>query len=112
MPYLKINHDESLPTFETVELSENDFLKDCYRALNCQWIEVVNTLLPGIVLIIDENGKLKDGWRSRFNYVATQIYGSPWDCIVGDAILARRSDADLVPLTENDIKRLRSRFPY
>lgn len=108
MPYLKINHDFRNPTLETLDLPDNvdAWLDACYTAIDCTTIEVIPTILKGIVLVIDEEGKLADDWRSRINRFATYLYGSV-DVIVGDALLARISGEDLVPLTSTDIDCIR-----
>lgn len=114
MPYLKINHDDSKPTFEEVELPEDPsaWLYACYDALGCSTIETAPTVLRGIVLVIDEEGKLWDGWQNRINKVASILYRSDWDPIVGDAILARVDGENLVPLTASDVDLLRRHFPF
>lgn len=112
MPYLKINHDDSKPTFEELELPEGSraWLDACYTALGCSIIQTAPTVFRGIVLVIDEEGKLWDGWQNRINKVASILYGSDWDPIVGDAILARVDGERLVPLSSADIYRLRQHF--
>lgn len=106
MPYLKINHDDSKLPLEEIELPKDTegFLEACYKAIGCDCIEVVPTVVRGFYLIIDESGKMKDGWKNRVNILATKLYGSFWDEIVGDAILSRIDHAELVPLTANDIE--------
>lgn len=111
MTYWKINADPARPTFEPVEIptESNGFLKACYRAIGCDYIEVTPTCIRGLVLIVDEEGKLKDNWQ--VNQVATAIHARYGDPIAGDAILAREDDADLLPPTEKDMERLRAFFP-
>lgn len=108
MPYLKINHDFRKPTLESIDLPVDldAWLYGCYTALDCTTIEVIPTILKGIVLVIDEEGKLADDWRSHINRFATYLYGSI-DVIVGDALLARIRGEDLVPLTSTDIDCIR-----
>lgn len=112
MPYLKINHDDAKPTFEELDLPEESraWLDACYNSLGCSTIQTAPTVLQGIVLVIDEEGKLWDGWQNRINKVASILYGSDWDPIVGDAILARVDGENLVPLTSADADRLRRHF--
>lgn len=116
MPYLKINHDDAKPTFEELDLPEEPraWLDACYNALGCSTIQTAPSVLRGIVLVIDEEGKLWDGWQNRINKVASILYGSDWDPIVGDAILARVDGEslvpNLVPLTSVDVDRLRRHF--
>ena len=113
MSYLKINHDDAKPIFERVQLSVDSvqWLDDVYNLLHCQVVDVVPTVLRGIYLVIDDEGKLYDDWCSRINTVATILYGSRSDVIVGDAILARMSGADLIPLTDSDIDLIILHFP-
>lgn len=112
MPYLKINEDDALPLFEELDLPDEPraWLHACYDALGCSTIETAPTVLQGIVLVIDDEGKLWDGWQNRINKVASILYGSDWDAIVGDAILARVEGENLVPLTSDDVDRLYRHF--
>lgn len=112
MPYLKINHDDSKPIFEEIDLPEEPraWLDSCYNILGCSTIETVSTILRGVVLVVDGEGKLFDGWQNRINTVASILYGSRSDSIVGDAILARLDRENLIPLTSCDIERLYRHF--
>lgn len=112
MPYLKVNCDDAKPVFEDIDLPEHSgaFLDACYNALGCCSIEIVGTVIRDLVLVIDEEGKLWDGWQQRINTVASILYGSVWDPIVGDAILARVDGENLVPLTKHDVKCVLKRF--
>lgn len=112
MSYLKINHDDSKPIFERVDLCEDpvEFFDQVCTHIRCQLVEVVPTVLRDICLVIDEEGKLYDDWRCRINTVATILYGSHSDCIVGDAIIARRSGEYLIPLTDSDISLITRYF--
>ena len=112
MKWLKINHDDAKSTFEYVELPEDLslWLDGVYRELSCESIEVVSTSFHPWVLVIDECGKLKDDWLSRLNTVASILYGSWIDCIVGDCLLCHRVGADLVPLSEDECQALFRRF--
>lgn len=112
MPYLKINSDDALPLFDEVSLPDESraWLDACYNALGCSTIQTAPTVIRGIVLVIDEEGKLWDGWQNRINKVASILYGSDWDPIVGDAILARVDGENLVPLTPADVDRLHRYF--
>lgn len=112
MPYLKINHDDVKPTFEEIYLPDEPsaWLDACYNVIGCSTIQTASTVIRGLVLVIDEEGKLCDGWENRINKVASVLYGSDWDLIVGDAILARVDGENLVPLTSDDVDRLRLYF--
>lgn len=100
--YLKINVDRNRNDYELITLDDRSFLYDCYHHIGCSCIEIVNTLIPDLVLIIDESGKLVD--RPIVNRLASMLYGNPFDDIVGVAIVARRSDTEIVPLTYEDYK--------
>ena len=114
MPYFKINHDDAKPTFEVLDFPDEPraWLAACYNALGCSTIETVPTVIRGLVLVIDDEGKLWDGWQNRINKVASILYGSHRDLIVGDAIIARVDGDNLAPLTSCDVDRLRRYFPY
>lgn len=117
MPYLKINYDDALPPFEEVELPENptEWLRSCYDAIGCTTIQTVPTIFNGlfkVVLIVDDEAKLYDGWERRINKIATQLYGSEDDVIVGDVLLARVEGYDLVPLAYCEIDFVKRGFGY
>lgn len=114
MPYLKINHDDSKPPFEELFLPDEPraWLDACHNALGCSTIETAPTVLRGIVLVVDGEGRLWDGWQIRINKVASILYGSARDPIVGDAILARVDGENLVPLTPVDVDLLRRYWRY
>lgn len=111
MPWIKIPHDDSLPPLQIVDLPDDpdattEWLYAVYDAIGCDCIEVANTLIRDLVLVLDESGKLWDGWETRINKIASILYGSPFDPIVGDVILCRRSGEDLIPITDQDLDRL------
>ena len=112
MPYLKINQDDSKPPFEELVLPDEPraWLDACHNALGCSTIETSPTVLRGVVLVIDGEGKLWDGWQIRINKVASILYGSALNPIVGDAILVRVAGENLVPLTPDDADRVRRHF--
>lgn len=112
MPYLKINQDNSKPMFEELALPDEPraWLDACHNVLGCRVIETAPTILRGVVLVIDEEAKLFDGWHFRINKVASILYGSDFDLIVGDAILVRVDGENFAPLTSDDIDRLKRYF--
>lgn len=114
MPYLKINQDDAKLPFEELDLPDEPraWLDACHNALGCSTIETAPTVFRGIVLVIDGEGKLWDGWQNRINKVASTLYGTARGLIVGDAILARVDGENLVPLTPDDVERLRIYWPY
>lgn len=113
MTYAKIHYDDSVyPPIELIELPDQsdsrEWLQACYKAIECDCIETVPTVISGLILIIDESGKLKDGWETRYNTLATVLYGRYGlvDPITGNAILARVQGDEIVPLTPSDIERV------
>lgn len=85
-----------------------------YAAIGCDCVEQVRTVLPGIVLVIDESGKIKDP-PQRHNELASRLYYGyqvGMDDICGPAILMalRRSgpygEEDWHPLDAADLARL------
>lgn len=112
MPYLKINQDNTKPTFEELALPDEPraWLDACHNVLGCSIIETAPTILRGVVLVIDEEAKLFDGWQNRINKAASILYGSDFDLIVGDAILARVDGENLAQLTSDDVDRLKRYF--
>lgn len=111
--YLKLNHDNSTSTtFELIDLPEESgaWLRSVYDHLNIDILDVVPTVISGLFLVIDDMGKMYDGWEDRINSSASVLYGSPWDPIVGDAILCRRIGPELVPLSFQDVSYLEKFF--
>lgn len=109
MPYLKLNYELGKPAFEEVELPTDSrlWLDACYSLIDCRTIEVAPTVIRSLVLVIDEEGKLWDGWQERINPLATALHGNPYDAIVGVAIVARVDGEDLVPLSAEVIEQLK-----
>ena len=58
-------------------------LKELQAAMDGGWVETIN-LNGGFVMVIDEEGKLKELPR---NNLATEIFGAPGDYIVGNALV-------------------------
>lgn len=112
MAYIKINHDDLKRPLELIELPSDisEWLKSVHKHINADIIEIVNTQLRDLVLIIDDSGKLHDNWHQHINVIATQLYGYYQDPIVGDCILARRCFEDIIDLTDDDIRRITSYF--
>lgn len=68
-----------------------DFTLEEMQSIVGGWIEIQN-LNNGRKMVVDEEGKLK-GYD--FNLKATIIYReevSPYDCIVGDALICERGE--------------------
>lgn len=84
-------------------------LKDIYPILDCTLCEQVHTCIRGVVLIIDECGRIKDPPKPH-NEVASQLYNG-WHYagvdIRGSAVVCALhpvppdGELDLVPLSES-----------
>ena len=74
---------------EVVEISQSNFLSECYKHINCELIEICVPNGYGNVIrfIIDDCGKL-DG--QEFNPLATLVYNR-FDCIFGNVLVGRIS---------------------
>lgn len=64
-------------------------LEELYEMLDCETVERVFIEGTKVIMIVDENGKLK---RRPRNQTATMIYHrrqrmNPWDWITGDALV-------------------------
>lgn len=102
MAYLKIYYDNRQPTLVDIPTEPHAFLEACYREIECDCIEVAPTRFDGIVLILDESGKLKEGCQDRVNLRATMLYsGGHIDPIVGNVLVGRVVSEDIVGLTDN-----------
>lgn len=113
MPWIKIPYDQA--KIEIISLPDDpdaslEWLREVYKHIDCDFIEVANTLIPDLVLVVDDSAKLFDGWEERINPFATVLYGSPWDPICGHAILCRRSGPDLIPITQDDYRTFMALF--
>lgn len=91
--WLKISHKGEL---SYVDLPDSrgpcsPFLDGVYRELDCSWVGFVRVNFFGdqLCLMVDECGKLKDGWQDRINFCASLMYAPGEDVIVGDVILGR-----------------------
>lgn len=90
---------------DVIWVSEAHWLMDVYEAINSDCIQIVRTAPHhgGMVMIIDDEGKLKPD--HHMNAIATVLYGRvPHDYIAGDVILAwqgeRNGEPDYVPLPD------------
>lgn len=114
MKYFKIRHDRAkAPRYELVDLPEDvhEWLEACYKEIDCDCIETASTLLPPLVLILDESGKCKSDWRKKLNTPASILYGNPFDDIVGDVLIGKIAGEDIIGIDENDVLRLLKYLP-
>lgn len=85
-----------------------------HAAIGCSCFEMVRTVIPGIVILVDESGKLKSP-PQRHNELASRLYAG-WllghDDIVGPAIVfAERptepyGERDIFPLNDVELVKL------
>lgn len=103
---------------ERVPYHDLDFtglsLDKLHQIIGCDCIEHVRTILPGIVMIIDESGRIKNPPQLHNELASWLYYGyihGGWD-IVGPAVIcAERPDGDtcelnLFPLTPHELRLL------
>lgn len=109
--YLLLKADGSAE-FISLPDDSGEWLDAVYGAIGCDCVEIVSTVVKDVVLIVDESGKLKDGWQKRINYAASQLYaGSAYgDPIVGDVVLAYRVGPDLFPVPDYLLVQLNAMF--
>lgn len=82
-------------------------LHEIYRVLGIEFFEQVSLKLPGIVILIDEIGKVRTPPQEH-NELASRLYGGYQfgDDIVGPALFFRRVGPDIAPLLPSDEARL------
>ena len=89
-------------------------LDQMYAAIGCSCIEQVRTVLPGIVLLVDESGRVKVP-PQRHNEIASRLYAG-WLCwcvdSVGPALVCALrptepdGELDLFPLNPVELAKL------
>ena len=99
--YIRVKENGNI---DVVEVSADRWLDDVYNAINCDCIQIVKTTphYGGMVLVIDDNGKLKE---HMLNAMASVLYGQGMrDYIAGDVLLGwqglRNGEPDIVELPE------------
>lgn len=80
------------------------------EAIGCDWIELVEAeslAKDGLLMLIDEEGKLKKGPVS-INCLASDLYGADrhGDAIVGNVMIVRAEDERLTLLTKDEANAL------
>jgi len=78
---------------EVIPKDKKNFkLPEMYNILNCKIIQFVRTK-EGKLMVIDEEGKLKDDWRNNINTKATELYvHGELDPIVGDVLICQNKE--------------------
>lgn len=114
--YLKIDPDGTLswipicrePRHDDIYCgSEAISVQDLYPVIGCSCVEQVHSVIPFVVFLVDESGKVKTPMQP-FNPVASRLYaGAPYgDFIHGSVVLfglrrtAPYGEYDLFPLSE------------
>lgn len=92
---------------KTVEALPNEEMFDFGRRhIGCEWIELVEPEAlesQGLVLMIDEEAKLKSG-EKYVNCIASYAYNSQehGDMIVGNAVIVKAGEEDLKLMTKDE----------
>ena len=103
---------------QDVRILECDPQKELFETarglIGCDWIELVepdSIVENGYLMLIDEEGKLRDGQLS-INCIASDLYGSDrhGDPIVGNAIIVHANDEQLELLTDTEARMLAMEF--
>lgn len=94
--------------------AEGISLDQIYAAIGCDCMEQVRTVIPGIVILVDESGKIKDP-PQRHNELASRLYLGylrGMDDICGPAIVCAMrptepiGEMDLFPLNAVELAKL------
>lgn len=88
------------------DIYEGDWAYDLdqiHAVIGCDCFEQVSLRIPGIVILIDESGKIKTP-PQQHNVLVSQLYGGYefGDDIVGPAIFFRQQGPNIVPLLPSD----------
>lgn len=89
---------------EVVEMANRELeLDDFYDTID-GFIEIIPTIIPGLKLVIDDCGKLKNYQLNILASELAQLF--PFDQIVGPAMIAKQKGPELWPLDESDLSKL------
>lgn len=82
-------------------------LNQIYRIIGCDCVEQVSLRIPGVVILIDESGKIKEPAQEH-NELVSRLYGGYafGDDIVGPAIFFSQEGPNIRPLLPLDRARL------
>lgn len=97
-------------SISSLEIADDKLLDTSYELLDCECIEVVSVLFTNC-LIIDDSGKLKE---KKVNPICSMLYAG-WvvgDYIVGDALLGKRVNDEIVGLDESELKQMLGYLEY
>lgn len=76
-------------------------LEELYELTSCDTIQILRSSVPGLLLCIDDNGKILD---KPINPLGTVLYAPQYDYIVGDVLIG--TDFSPNPNDEPDIYAL------
>ena len=95
-----------------IQTERKQLMQTFYAAIGCDCFETVRTMVPDVILIVDESGKVKTPPQEH-NERASQLYRGymiSGDDIAGPAILASigpvNGEMDIVPLNDLAFRRL------
>ena len=91
-------------TYSIVEISDDDFLCQAYKLLECELIETV-PIMGNEIFISDEESKLKE--KHRINYFASALYQNlhGGDYIAGHVLIGCYKNSDIFGLTPDVINK-------
>ena len=104
--YFKIDHTGKV---SRLQIDRKDMLPEFYRALDCDSLENVRTVLRDVCLIVDECGKIKTPAKPCNEFASCFYMGAiaGLDYISGDAIFSAihlvDGDPDWVPLNSVEL---------
>ena len=113
------NEDEEKTGLENFRETIEAFLREIYSDDSLSLVMIKNKdPSRDYCLIVDEIGKLKDGWTERINIRASRFYPGTFqgDSIVGDVVLCAREwtdsfgECDLAGLSDHELEVLISIF--
>jgi len=80
-------------------------LQSYYNELDCEQIEAVPfRSVPGVLMVLDEEGKLNGKMP---NFQITTAGGIPMDTIVGNVMFVRAGEEDFESLTDKQLDQLK-----
>lgn len=103
----KPRHDDVYCGFEAVSVS------DLHPVIGCNHVEMVRSIIPGIVFFVDECGKIKDPPQA-LNPLASRLYAGTvyGDPIVGPAVFfalrytGTYFEKEIYPLNDHELSLL------
>ena len=82
-----INSDSSIVDVFPKNKRKGFTLKELYEIIGCEMVEVVSIPLEGMIMIVDEEGRLKE--NARFNFAASIV---SQNTIFGNAVVCAEKD--------------------